>query len=95
MQLTEQEVQGVAKLARLALPTDEATRLASDLSSILGFVEQLEAATTAAIEPLAHPLELTARLRADVVTEPDQRDRFLGLAPAADAGMYLVPKVIE
>jgi aspartyl-tRNA(Asn)/glutamyl-tRNA(Gln) amidotransferase subunit C len=95
MALNEQEVNRVALLARLALSPEESSRLAVDLSSIIGFVQQLESAVTESVEPLAHPLDLAARLRPDVVSEPDARDRFQGIAPAAEAGLYLVPKVIE
>jgi len=68
---------------------------ARNLSAILTFVEQLNRVDTTGVEPLAHPLEATQRLRSDVVTEPDEREKFLRNAPLTEAGLYLVPRVIE
>jgi aspartyl-tRNA(Asn)/glutamyl-tRNA(Gln) amidotransferase subunit C len=45
--------------------------------------------------PMAHPLDQVQRLRPDVVTERDQREQFQAIAPQVEAGLYLVPKVIE
>ncbi|AOV18019.1 asparaginyl/glutamyl-tRNA amidotransferase subunit C [Acidihalobacter aeolianus] len=95
MSLTSDEVGRIAHLARLALDTDAVEAYAQDLSSILDFVEQLEAAPTEGVEPMAHPQDATQRLRPDEVTEPDARERFQAIAPAVEAGLYLVPKVIE
>lgn len=95
MEFDARQVARVASLARIALSPEEAARHAAELSSILDFVAQLDTADTAGVEPLAHPLDLPARLRADVVSEADQRDSFLAIAPAAAEGHYLVPKVIE
>ena len=44
---------------------------------------------------MAHPTDAVQRLREDVVTETDQRDRFQAIAPQVENGLYLVPKVIE
>jgi len=44
---------------------------------------------------MAHPLDVAQRLRPDAVTEPDVREACLSQAPAAEAGLFLVPKVIE
>jgi aspartyl-tRNA(Asn)/glutamyl-tRNA(Gln) amidotransferase subunit C len=66
-----------------------------NLSEILAFVEQLGSVDTQGVEPMAHPLDMAQRLRPDEVTEPDQRERFQALAPAAESGLYLVPRVIE
>jgi aspartyl-tRNA(Asn)/glutamyl-tRNA(Gln) amidotransferase subunit C len=68
---------------------------ADSLSRILGLIEQMNAVDTAGVEPMAHPNEAGLRLRADTVTEADQRDKFQKIAPAVEAGLYLVPKVIE
>lgn len=95
MPLGSDEVKRIAHLARLALPPDTVDAYARDLSSILTFVEQLEAADTEGVQPMAHPQESKQRLRPDVVTEADQRARFQSLAPRAEMGLYLVPKVIE
>ena len=95
MSLDNTRISGIATLARLPAHADKLDRYRHDLEAILGLVEQLVAVDTADIAPLAHPLELTARLRPDVVVEPDSRDRFQRLAPATGDGHYLVPKVIE
>lgn len=95
MSLTNEDVERIAQLARLAVPAETRPEYARQLSGILAFVEQMNALDTADVQPMAHPLDLGARLRPDEVTEADQRDRFLALAPAAEAGLFLVPKVIE
>jgi aspartyl-tRNA(Asn)/glutamyl-tRNA(Gln) amidotransferase subunit C len=95
MSLGSDEVVRIAHLARLALEPEAVEGYARDLSSILAFVEQLDAADTAGVMPMAHPQDASQRLRPDEVTEQNQRERFQTLAPQAEAGLYLVPKVIE
>jgi aspartyl-tRNA(Asn)/glutamyl-tRNA(Gln) amidotransferase subunit C len=95
MSLTSEEVNRIAWLARLAIDSDKTAAYAHDLSGILDFIEQMGAVDTSAVEPMAHPLDQAQRLRPDAVTEPDQRALFQQLAPAVEAGLYLVPKVIE
>lgn len=95
MSLTSDEVAKVADLARLQLETERVAGYARELSGILEMVDQLEAADTGGVEPMAHPLDLSARLREDTVTEADQRAAFQALAPATEDGLYLVPRVIE
>ena len=95
MSLNTEQVKKIAHLARLQITADEAARYAESLSRILGLIEQMNAVDTAGVEPMAHPSDAALRLRADVVTEPDQREKFQAIAPAVDAGLYLVPKVIE
>ena len=63
--------------------------------NILGLVEQMNSVDTRDVEPMAHPLEITARLREDEITEIDQRQRFQAIAPEVEQGLYLVPRVIE
>lgn len=95
MSLDSEEVAKVAELAQLRLATDQVDSHARELSGILEMVDRLEAADTAGVEPMAHPLDLTARLREDAVTEVDQRAAFQAIAPAIADGVYLVPRVIE
>ncbi|GGX82015.1 glutamyl-tRNA(Gln) amidotransferase subunit C [Litchfieldella qijiaojingensis] len=95
MSLEHADVQRAAHLARLALDNDEAARYVDDLGRILEMVDQLQAVDTEGVAPLAHPLDTTQRLRADEVTETDQRDRFQRCAPAVANGLYLVPRVVE
>ena len=94
--LSRRDVEGIAHLARLSITDEELTVYVGSLSSILAFVEQLGSAPTEGVEPMAHPLEGQVQpLREDCVTESDHRDRFQANAAAVEAGLYLVPKVIE
>jgi aspartyl-tRNA(Asn)/glutamyl-tRNA(Gln) amidotransferase subunit C len=95
MTLTLEEVIRIAYLARIGMDPDQAGRYLKDLSDILEFVAQMNAVDTEAVTPMAHPLDLPQRLRADEVTEENQRDLFQAIAPLTEAGLYLVPKVIE
>ena len=95
MALEASQVEKIAHLARLGIDVDDVPEYARNLSAILAFVEQLNRVDTTGVEPLAHPLEATQRLRSDVVTEPDEREKFLRNAPLTEAGLYLVPRVIE
>jgi aspartyl-tRNA(Asn)/glutamyl-tRNA(Gln) amidotransferase subunit C len=93
--LSKQQVQHIAKLARLQLQENEFEDVVAKLSNIVDFVDQLQRAPTDNVEPMAHPLNQVQRLRPDVVTESDQRDAIQANAPAVSDGFYLVPKVIE
>jgi aspartyl-tRNA(Asn)/glutamyl-tRNA(Gln) amidotransferase subunit C len=95
MSLTIDNVKKIAHLARLNLSEKDLAFYTPQLSNILDFVAEMNKANTAGIEPLAHPYDLTQRLREDAVTEPDQRSAFQAIAPHVEAGLYLVPKVIE
>lgn len=95
MSLTAEDVYKIARLARLAIEPDQADHYARELSVILDFVAELEQADTAQVMPMAHPLHMAQRLRADVVVETNQHEKFQTVAPMVEAGLYLVPKVIE
>ncbi len=95
MTLNRSDVENIAHLARLAITEAEAEAYATDLSSILALVEQMNATDTEGVTPMAHPLHMAQRLRADEVTEADERERFQTVAPHTEEGLYLVPKVIE
>lgn len=95
MSLTAADVKKIAHLARLNMSEKDIESYCSQLSHILEFVEQMNQADTNGLEPAAHPFELEQRLRDDVVTEPNLRDAFQAIAPQIEAGLYLVPKVIE
>jgi aspartyl-tRNA(Asn)/glutamyl-tRNA(Gln) amidotransferase subunit C len=88
-------VEKIAHLARLGLNEGEIPQTTATLNNILGLIDAMQAVDTSSIEPLAHPLEATQRLRADVVTEQNQRDAYQAVAPAVESGLFLVPKVIE
>lgn len=95
MSLTPDELKKIAHLARLNLSSEDIAHYSDQLSKIITFIEKMDEKDTSAVEPINHPLELTQRLRADHVTEPDERDKFQSIAPATEAGLYLVPKVID
>jgi len=93
--LDKDQVQHIAMLARLRLADDEFTETVDKLSRIVDFVDQLAALPTDDVVPMAHPLNQAQRLRADAVTEVDDRDHIQQNAPSVADGLYLVPKVIE
>jgi aspartyl-tRNA(Asn)/glutamyl-tRNA(Gln) amidotransferase subunit C len=94
--LTRRDVENIAHLARLQVTEEELPVYVDSLSRILEFVEQLGSSETDAVQPMAHPLEeQVQRLRPDEVTEADRRELYQRNAPVVEAGLYLVPKVIE
>ena len=95
MSLDKTDVEKIAHLARLAIDEGDIPDYARDLNNIFNLVEQMNAADTSDITPMAHPLDANQRLRADEVTETDQRETFQAIAPKTEAGVYLVPQVIE
>ena len=96
MSLTRAQVEGIAHLARLQITEAQMPVYVDSLSRIIDFVEQLAAADTGGVEPMAHPLaDQVQRLRADVVSETDGHEKFQQNAASVAAGLYLVPKVIE
>lgn len=95
MSISPEEVLKIANLARLQIKQDEVEQYATDLSNIINLVEQMNEVETKDILPMAHPLDATQRLREDTVAEENQRDKFQSIAPSAEKGLYLVPKVIE
>ncbi len=95
MSLDKDQVQHIAVLARLRLDDDEFAETVEKLSRIVDFVDQLSQAATDDVVPMAHPLNESQRLRADQVTEADDRDHFQQNAPSVDHGLFLVPKVLE
>ncbi len=95
MSLDKLQVQHIAMLARLKLTDAEYAESVEKLSDIVNFVDQLSQADTDGVVPMAHPLDTVQRLRPDVVTESNERDRYQENAPEVADGLYLVPKVIE
>jgi len=96
MSLSRGDVENIAHLARLSVTDAEVTVYANSLSSILALVEQLSATDVSDVEPMAHPLAgQVQRLREDEVTAIDAREKYQQNAVKVDAGLYLVPKVIE
>ena len=95
MALERSDVEKITHLARLGLNDADIPQTTATLNNILGLIDAMQAVDTNGIEPLAHPLEATQRLRADVVTESNHREAYQAIAPAVENGLYLVPKVIE
>jgi len=95
MALTRHEVENIAHLARLRISDEEIPGYVDNLSRIIDFVAQLDAARTDHVEPMAHPLNMTQPLREDAVSESDQRDLYQSNASRVERGLYLVPKVID
>lgn len=95
MSLTSDDVKKIAHLARLNLSEPDKALYTQQLSNILNFIEQMNQADTGHMDALAHSLDLTQRLRPDQVSETDQREAFQAIAPRVEAGLYLVPKVID
>jgi aspartyl-tRNA(Asn)/glutamyl-tRNA(Gln) amidotransferase subunit C len=95
MSLTANDVKKIAHLARLGIAEQDVDHYAKDLSGILDLMTQMGQQDTAGVTPMAHPLDQMQRLREDIVTETDQREHFQAIAPQTEAGLYLVPKVID
>jgi len=95
MAISRADVEKVAHLARIAITENSIAPTTERLANVLAMVDQLQAIDTSDIEPLAHPLDTVQRLRADVVTETNQRELLLKNAPATQDGLFLVPRVIE
>jgi len=89
------DVQKVAILARIRLTDDEADNLGPQISSILGYVEQLQTVDTRGVVETAHPHDAAMPLRADVVCNTNRREELQKPAPESESGLYVVPKVIE
>ena len=95
MSLSIQDVEKVARLARLAMNDEELKAAQAQLNNIFGLIAEMQAVDTDGVEPMSHSQDLSQRLREDKVSETNQREAFQSIAPQVEAGLYLVPKVIE
>lgn len=95
MSLTTDEVKKIAYLARLGIDETDIDAYAKDLSNMLDLMTQMGESNTDNVSPMAHPMDQMQRLRPDVVTESNQREHFQSIAPQTEAGLYLVPKVLD
>ena len=95
MKLTRQNVEHIAHLARLEIGPGELDGVVEKLGRIVDFVDQLRMADTSAVTPMAHPMDMSQRLRADAVTEVDRRDLYQQNSSAVEHGLYTVPRVLE
>ncbi|HSC66209.1 MAG: Asp-tRNA(Asn)/Glu-tRNA(Gln) amidotransferase subunit GatC [Cellvibrio sp.] len=95
MAVDRSDIAKLATLARIQISDEAADEAAKSISDVLALVDQLQAVNTDGVLPMAHPLDAVQRLRADVVSEANQREMFQSIAPAVQDGLYLVPQVIE
>jgi len=95
MALENADIENIALLARLQVDTSETNDYANSISSILCLIDQMQQVSTDGVEPLSNPHDATQRLRKDEITCDNQREAFMALAPAAEDGLYLVPKVLD
>ena len=95
MSLGSEDVKKIEHLARLGVDESDIEAYATNLSSILDLVEQMNNVDTTGVTPMAHPQDIAQRLRVDEVLETNQREHFQSIATSTEAGLYLVPKVIE
>jgi len=95
MPLNLDQVERLARLSRIEISAADRGETRDQLNGVFALIEQLQAADTRGIEPMAHAVELSQRLREDIVTETDRREAYQAVAPEVEAGLYLVPKVME
>ncbi len=89
------QLKQIANLAKLGINDDTFDKTVQDLNNILALVQQLDDINTDDISPMAHPLNMTQRLRTDTITESDNSQTFQSIAPRVGKRHYLVPTVIE
>ncbi|MEH6551431.1 MAG: Asp-tRNA(Asn)/Glu-tRNA(Gln) amidotransferase subunit GatC [Pseudomonadales bacterium] len=95
MALQGSDIDKLAVLARLKIDNEIKQEVAEKISDILSMIDQMQAVDTSAVLPMANPHDATQRLRADVISETNQREAFQAIAPQTEDGLYLVPKVID
>ena len=95
MALDKSEIEKIAHLARLHISESEAEEVTTRITDILELIDQMQSVDTESVEAMAHPVEVVQRLRADDITEQNQRDELQKLAPSSENGMYLVPRVLD
>ena len=95
MSIQSEDVLKIAHLARLGVEQEQVASYASDLTKIMGLIEQMNAVDTTGIEPMAHPLDQSQRLRVDIVSEENQRESLQKNAPDVESGLFLVPRVLD
>ncbi|TYC51661.1 Asp-tRNA(Asn)/Glu-tRNA(Gln) amidotransferase subunit GatC [Rhodobacterales bacterium] len=95
MSVDTNTVKRVAKLARIRVSDDDATRMTGELNAILGFVEQLDEVNIEGVEPLTSVVEQTMKKRADGITDGSKASDIIRNAPASEDNFFMVPKVVE
>lgn len=95
MSINKDEIKYLSLLSRMDIDKNEIKDIEEKLTKIIDFVDQLQTISTDDIEPMAHPLNQSQRLRIDEVTETNDRENIQKNAQQIEKGMYLVPKVID
>jgi len=95
MSLNKKQVKQIAQLAKLSINDSEIEQSTIELNNILSLMAELADIETDQVEPMAHPLEMSQRLREDVVSEADLSEEFQAIAPKTGKRHFLVPTVIE
>ncbi len=95
MALTEKDITKIAHLARLEIVDADIPVYTNNLINLLNLIAEMNTVDTQNIDPMAHPLDKPQRLRPDEISEQNHREYFQTIAPLIEAGLYLVPKVIE
>ncbi|PWT74295.1 MAG: Asp-tRNA(Asn)/Glu-tRNA(Gln) amidotransferase GatCAB subunit C [Proteobacteria bacterium] len=95
MALSLDDISRLSQLARIEVTEAEATDVLAQMQAIFGLIEQLLSVETQSVEPMSHAQDVMLRLRPDEITEIDRHEEFQRAAPQVEAGLYLVPKVIE
>jgi aspartyl-tRNA(Asn)/glutamyl-tRNA(Gln) amidotransferase subunit C len=95
MSVDIETVRRVARLARIAVTSEEAERMSGELNHILGFVEQLNEVDVSGVEPMTSVIPMAIKERPDVVTDGSKPADIVANAPATAENFFLVPKVVE
>ena len=95
MDVTEEVVRNIAELVQLQVDDADLKQLTKGMQHILALADQMQAINTEGVEPVSNPLDASQKLRPDAVTEESQRELFQSIAPATEAGLYLVPRVVD
>ena len=95
MSITHDEIKKIAHLARIKITEEEADATIKKLSGILNLIEDMKKVDTTNIAPMSHGQSVTQRLREDIVTEKNQREKLQKIAPEVSGGLYIMPQVIE
>ena len=95
MKITMQEVEHVARLARLELTAEEKERMRAQLDSILSYIDKLNELDTTAVEPTSHVLPMTNVFREDEVTPSLAQEEILANAPERHDRFFRVPRILE
>ena len=95
MSLTPENMQKIAELAKLHIPTDQLPALTERMENILKLMQKMDRVDTQNITPLSHAFTTAQPLREDIISEKNQRDLLQQNAPCVEAGLYIVPKFVD